>query len=172
MTMAHGVEGRYPFLDHRLFEFASALPTGSRLRGSQDKEVLRRWASRILPDQVSRDRKPPSLAPDERSFFLPGPSSWIVNQLTSEALERVGIFSTASVNDFIRRCEAGQTPAPGEIQAMLGVASTQLWYHQFIDTARLIPALPASEASVLLGDSSPSNPQTLLTVPSRADTAV
>src|SRR6185312_12699650 len=44
MTMAHAVEGRYPFLDHRLFEFAAALPTGSRLRGLREKEVLRRWA--------------------------------------------------------------------------------------------------------------------------------
>ena len=56
MTMAHGVEGRYPFLDHRVFEFASALPTGSRLRGLRDKEVLRRWASRILPGSVNSSR--------------------------------------------------------------------------------------------------------------------
>ena len=33
MAMAHGVEGRFPFLDHRLFEFAAALPTRSKLRG-------------------------------------------------------------------------------------------------------------------------------------------
>src|SRR5439155_628962 len=33
MSLAHGVEGRYPFLDHRLFEFAARLPTGSKLRG-------------------------------------------------------------------------------------------------------------------------------------------
>jgi len=44
MTMAHAVEGRYPFLDHRLFEFAAALPTGSRLRGLREKEVLR-WTA-------------------------------------------------------------------------------------------------------------------------------
>src|SRR5437773_2451468 len=37
MAMAHGVEGRFPFLDHRLFEFAAALPTGSRLRGLREK---------------------------------------------------------------------------------------------------------------------------------------
>ena len=52
MAMAHGVEGRFPFLDHRLFEFAAALPTGSRLRGLREKEVLRRWAARVLPPRI------------------------------------------------------------------------------------------------------------------------
>ena len=34
--MAHAVEGRYPFLDHRLFEFAASLPTSSRLLGLRE----------------------------------------------------------------------------------------------------------------------------------------
>jgi asparagine synthase (glutamine-hydrolysing) len=155
MTMAHGVEGRYPFLDHRLFEFAAALPTGSRLRGLREKEVLRRWASRILPAQVNSARKPSYRAPDAQSFFLPTSPSWIGDHLTSEALRRVGIFSPAAVGGLMRRCRAGLSPALGENQAMVGVLSTQLWYYQFIESALLIPALPAGEASVLLGDSVP-----------------
>jgi hypothetical protein len=39
--------------------------------------------------------------------------------------------------------------------AMVGVLSTQLWYHQFIESALLIPPLAAGEASVLLGDPVP-----------------
>jgi len=69
MAMAHGVEGRFPFLDHRLFEFAAALPTGSRLRGLREKEILRRWASRILPPSLRTRRKQPYRAPDAPSFF-------------------------------------------------------------------------------------------------------
>ena len=155
MTMAHGVEGRYPFLDHRLFEFAAALPTGSRLRGLREKEVLRRWASRILSGQLKSERKPSYRAPDAQSFFLPTSPSWIGDHLTSEALRRVGIFSPAAVGGLIRRCQAGLSPAFGENQAMVGVLSTQLWYYQFIESALLIPPLPTSEASVLLGDTVP-----------------
>jgi asparagine synthase (glutamine-hydrolysing) len=155
MTMAHGVEGRYPFLDHRVFEFAAALPTGSRLRGLREKEVLRRWASRILPTPSKPKRKPAYRAPDAQSFFLPTSPSWIGDHLTSEALRRVGIFSPAAVGGLVRRCQAGVSLALGENQAMVGVLSTQLWYYQFIESALLIPPLPASEASVLLGDSVP-----------------
>jgi asparagine synthase (glutamine-hydrolysing) len=153
MTMAHGVEGRYPFLDHRLFEFAAALPTGSRLRGLREKEVLRRWAARILPGQIkSREKRPPR-APGAQSFFLPNSPSWIGDHLTTEALQRVGIFAPAAVGGLIRRCRAGLSPVLGESQAIVGVLSTQLWHHQFVESALLVSPLPASEASVLLGDS-------------------
>jgi asparagine synthase (glutamine-hydrolysing) len=155
MTMAHGVEGRYPFLDHRLFEFAAALPTGSRLRGLREKEVLRRWASRILPGQVKSERKPAYRAPDAQTFFLPNSPSWIGDHLTSEALHRVGIFSSAAVGGLVRRCQAGLSHVLGENEAMVGVLSTQLWHHQFIESALSIPPLPTSAASVLLGDSVP-----------------
>lgn len=158
MTMAHGVEGRYPFLDHRLFEFAAALPTGSRLRGLRDKEVLRRWASRILPDQANGDRTPQYRTPDAHSVFVSNSSSLIVNHLGSEAIRRVGIFAEAPVKDFVLRCKTGPRPAQGEIQAMVGVLSTQLWYYQFIESARRPLALPVSEAEILLGDNTPSSP--------------
>jgi asparagine synthase (glutamine-hydrolysing) len=155
MTMAHGVEGRYPFLDHKLFEFVSALPTGSRLRGLRDKEVLRRWASRILPKQVKLERKLSYRAPDAKSFFSPTSPPWIADYLSPEALRRVGIFSPAAVAGLVRRCQAGLSSALGENQAVVGVLSTQLWHHQFIEAAISIPALPASEASVILGDGVP-----------------
>jgi asparagine synthase (glutamine-hydrolysing) len=154
MTMAHGVEGRYPFLDHRVFEFAASLPTGSRLRGLRGKQVLRRWASRILPPHMKSKEKPTQRAPDARSFFLPASPSWIGDHLSTEALRRVGIFSPAAVEGLVRRCCAGLGRARSENEAMVGVLSTQLWYHQFIDSALFVPPLAAGEASVLLGDGS------------------
>jgi asparagine synthase (glutamine-hydrolysing) len=165
MTMAHGVEGRYPFLDHRVFEFAAALPTGSRLRGLRDKEILRRWASRILPGPVNSERKPSYRAPDAESFFLPASPSWVEDHLTGEALRRVGIFSPAAVSGLVRRCQAGLSPALGENQTIIGVLSTQLWYYQFIENAHRIPALPLSGASVLLGDSAQVQPANTLYAP-------
>jgi asparagine synthase (glutamine-hydrolysing) len=158
MAMAHGVEGRYPFLDHRLFEFAAALPTGSRLRGLRDKDILRRWASRILPGPATSERKSSYPAPTAECFFLPTSPSWIRDHLSGEALRRVGIFSPSAVGGLVQRCQAGLDPELGENQAMLGVLSTQLWYHEFIESAHRIPALPVSGASVFLSDTAPVQP--------------
>ena len=42
MSMANAVEGRFPFLDHRLVEFAARIPTGMKLRGLDEKHILKR----------------------------------------------------------------------------------------------------------------------------------
>jgi asparagine synthase (glutamine-hydrolysing) len=162
MSMAHGVEVRYPFLDHRLFEFASALPTGSRLRGLRGKEVLRRWASRILPRQLELAENRGYGPPEAQSFFLPGSPSWIGDHLTSEALRRVGIFSAAAVAGLVRRCRTGVNGPSEENQALIGVLSTQLWYDQFVESALFIAPLPISQASVILSDSIPVTSPTAL----------
>jgi len=155
MAMAHGVEGRFPFLDHRLFEFAAALPTGSRLRGLREKEILRRWASRILPPRIKERRKQPYRAPDAPSFFGPNAPEWVGDHLTSDALRRVGVFSPTSVAGLVQRCRAGLATGFRENQAIVGVLSTQLWHDQFIERAASPEPLPVRGASVMLSETTP-----------------
>ncbi len=155
MAMAHGVEGRFPFLDHRLFEFAAALPTGSRLRGFREKEILRRWASRILPPRIRERRKQQYRAPDAPSFFGPNAPEWVGDHLTSDALRRVGVFSPTSVDGLVRRCRAGLATGFRENQAIIGVLSTQLWHHQFIERIGSPTPLPVRGASVMLTETAP-----------------
>jgi len=57
MTMAHGIEARVPYLDHRLVEWAFRLPASLKLRGLQDKYILRRLASGLLPAKIHRRKK-------------------------------------------------------------------------------------------------------------------
>ena len=155
MAMAHGVEGRFPFLDHRLFEFAAALPSGSRLRGLREKEILRRWASRILPLRIKERRKQPYRAPDAPSFFGPDAPEWVADHLTADALRRVGVFSPTSVGGLVRRCRAGLVTGFRENQALVGVLSTQLWHHQFIERVLSPAPLPVRGTSVLLTETTP-----------------
>ena len=159
MAMAHGVEGRFPFLDHRLFEFAAALPTGSRLRGLREKEILRRWASRILPPRINQRRKQPYRAPDAPSFFGPNAPGWVGDHLTPDALRRVGVFSPTSVAGLVRRCRAGLATGFRENQALIGVLSTQLWHHQFIERPVSPTPLPLRGASEILDDTIPAVPK-------------
>ena len=52
MTMAHSLELRVPFLDHRVVEFGMRLPRKLRLRGGVTKYILKKWAERLLPRQI------------------------------------------------------------------------------------------------------------------------
>jgi asparagine synthase (glutamine-hydrolysing) len=57
MSMAHSVEVRPPFLDHRIVEFAAALPARLKIRGSQQKVVLRELMKDKLPPAILKRKK-------------------------------------------------------------------------------------------------------------------
>lgn len=155
MAMAHGVEGRFPFLDHRLFEFSSALPTGSRLRGLKEKEVLRRWARRILPRRVSGRAKQPYRAPDAPSFFGSNAPPYVADALSPDSVRRTGVFSPRAVDGLVRRCRAGRATGFRENQALVAVLSTQLWHEQFVGRPVAPDALDVEAADVFLQEAVP-----------------
>jgi asparagine synthase (glutamine-hydrolysing) len=150
MSMAHGVECRFPFLDHRLFEFASALPTRSRMVGLRQKEILRRWASRILPRGVTRDVLPATDTVHGDRLFLRKSPKWVSDHLSPEALSRVGIFSADKVRAMILSLETGQEGNFTRGQPLTGVLSTQLWHHRFVQSAVSVTPLPVAKASVVI----------------------
>lgn len=55
--MAHSVEVRPPFLDHRLVEFAASLPPHFKVRGSNQKVILRELMRHKLPPAITRRKK-------------------------------------------------------------------------------------------------------------------
>lgn len=131
MAMAHGVEGRFPFLDHRLFEFAASLPHGTKLNGLREKDILRRWATSIVPPAVRDRTKQPYRAPDAASFFGPHQPEYVSEMLDRSAIERTGFFDSEAVAGLARRCQSGRVSGFAENQALVAVLSTQLWYHEF-----------------------------------------
>ncbi|TMH57250.1 MAG: hypothetical protein E6H62_03350 [Betaproteobacteria bacterium] len=56
-TMHYALEARSPFLDHRMWEFATTLPFDLRLRGGHLKAVLRALAERRISKRVAQGRK-------------------------------------------------------------------------------------------------------------------
>ncbi len=153
MGMAHSVEGRFPFLDHRLFEFAAALPTRSKLRGLREKDVLRRWAAPILPESVGNRPKQPYRAPDAPAFFHPGQPAYVDELLGEAEVSRVGLFDARAVAGLVRRCRAGRVTGFRENQALVAILSTQLWHSQLIERRRHTAALPLGGADVVLRES-------------------
>jgi asparagine synthase (glutamine-hydrolysing) len=132
MGMAHGVEGRFPFLDHRLFEFAAALPGKSKLRGLREKDILRRWAKDVVPASVATRPKQPYRAPDVPAFFGNSSTPYVEELLDEAAIRQKGIFDPRAVKGLVRRCRAGQATGFAENQALVAILSTQLWCEQFL----------------------------------------
>src|SRR5881296_3679897 len=91
MAMAHGVEARVPYLDHRLFEFAAALPDRSKLRGLHEKDILRRWAAAVLPASAAGRPKQPYRAPDVPAFFEGNPPEYVAEVLDHAGVKRSGV---------------------------------------------------------------------------------
>jgi asparagine synthase (glutamine-hydrolysing) len=63
MEMANSIEGRLPFLDHHLVEFARTLPVSMKIKNGIEKYLLREGARPFITDTVYRRRKHPFLAP-------------------------------------------------------------------------------------------------------------
>ena len=140
MAMAHSVEGRYPFLDYRLVEFANRLPDHLKLRGLQEKWILRQVAKKMLPKEIWQRRKRPYRAPIHHSFLNNGKSLDYINELFNEkSLKDSYLFKPASVQKLVTKAKS--TPQISEIEemALVGMISSQLFYRQFIQKEHTKP---------------------------------
>ncbi len=72
MAMAASVEARFPYLDHRVLEFAARLPSRFKLRGLREKRILKRAWADALPASIVDRPKQPYRAPDSACFFENG----------------------------------------------------------------------------------------------------
>ena len=156
MAMAHGVEGRFPFLDHRLYEFAMALPARSKLRVThmREKDILRRWSRGVVPTQVIDRPKQPYRAPDSPSFFGVDAPDYVEELLDPAVVDRVGVFDGRAVSGLVQRCRSGAAQGVRENQALVAILSTQLWWRRFIDPPKTGAAysLSLQSADVALQD--------------------
>jgi asparagine synthase (glutamine-hydrolysing) len=152
MAMAHGMEGRFPFLDHRIHAFASRLPTRMLLRGLREKDLLRRWADAHLPSTMPRRTKQPYRAPDVAAFYNDGPPPVYRDEvLDDDSLRRARLFDPDAVKGLVRRCRSGRASSFLENQALVGILSAQLWHERFFRTADTGASLPAEGADVVIG---------------------
>lgn len=135
--MAHAVEGRFPFLDHRVVEFASHLPPQMRLKGLNEKYLLRRLARKWLPDEIWTRRKRPYRAPIHRCFFSPdGAPDYVLELLSTGCLNDSGLFKPSAVQSMINKLAAGGRLGETDDMALAGILSSQLVWEHFVDNFR------------------------------------
>lgn len=135
MSMAHGVEGRYPFLDPRVWALAASLPVRAKLAGLREKAILRRWAAPLLPPSVLGRGKQPYRAPGAATFLGPHAPEWVHDALSPGALRDAGWWEPRAVARLVARCRAGRATGTRESQALAAVLSTQLWHRAYFARA-------------------------------------
>lgn len=141
MAMAHAVEGRYPFLDYRLVEFANKLPAHFKLRGLQEKWILRQFAKKLLPKEIWQRRKKPYRAPIHQSFFGPKTSEHTNTLLSLENIKAANYFSANAVSKLVNKASRSSQLSEIEEMALVGMISTQLIHAQFSNRSHSVPTL-------------------------------
>jgi asparagine synthase (glutamine-hydrolysing) len=102
MSMAHSLEVRPPFLDHRIVEFAAQLPASLKIRGRTLKRVLRELMRNKLPAAILQRPKEGLDIPAQE--WLRGPlRSLLLDALGPESVARAGLFSPAAVTRLLER---------------------------------------------------------------------
>jgi asparagine synthase (glutamine-hydrolysing) len=140
MAMAASIEARFPFLDHRVLEFACGLPSRLKLAGLREKRLLKQSMACELPPVIGQRTKQPYRSPESASFFADGKALPYVQELLGRAcLDRAGLFDASAVTKLVEKCRSGRAIGFGDNMAFVGILSTMLLHEQFVraDVAQL-----------------------------------
>lgn len=132
MLMANSVEGRFPFLDHRLIEFANRLHPRYKMRVLKEKHLLKQAMRGRLPDAILQRHKQPYRAPDAAAFVGPRPPEYVTELMSPRGLARTGYFDPDKVTRLVTKLQRAKVPAARDNMAFVGILSTQLWHAQFV----------------------------------------
>jgi len=126
-TMAHSVEGRSPFLDHKLVEFAARVPAKYKRRNGEGKWLLKRAFEPEIPDSIMTRPK--------QGFGVPI-TEWFRTDLRGFArgkLERLGgrdPFDRNALQGLLHEHAAGRADHGYRLWDLVWL---ELWYEQYID---------------------------------------
>ena len=133
MLMANSVEGRFPFLDHRVIEFANRLHPRLKMRALNEKFLLKQAMAAYLPRQILEWHKQPYRAPDIPAFFSTTPPTYVADLLSTEKIKRYGYFDAKKVGFLLNKARRGHAIAYKDNMALVGILSTQLCHDYFIE---------------------------------------
>jgi asparagine synthase (glutamine-hydrolysing) len=133
-TMAHSLELRCPFLDHRMIEQAFRMPSRAKVRGLRDKWIERELGRKWLPPENVRRSKNPFYLPLEYFHEQPRIRELIRMTLDRERVERRGYFDPGFVGWLVEQMETGEFL---HLKQVLSLVILELWHMIFIDKQRL-----------------------------------
>lgn len=129
MSMAHSVEGRYPFLDHRVVDMLFTMNDEYKLKGFNQKYILKKSYKNQIPASILNRPKQPYMAPDLRSFIRNGkPTDNTSFFLSEDLVKDYQIFNPKWVQRFLNKFANGIPDSIGYRDNMIitFILSTQI----------------------------------------------
>lgn len=133
MLLGNAVEGRFPFLDTAVMEFAARVPERLRLKGLDEKHLLKRFARGKVPASILERHKFPYRAPIAGALVGPEAPPWARELLAPEAVAKVGVFDARKAERLVAKLRApNAAESEADTMALFAMASTQLLAHHFL----------------------------------------
>lgn len=136
MAMANSVEGRYPFLDHRIIEFSARLPEKYKLNGLNEKYLLKKTMENKIPQSIAQRSKQAYRAPAQHMLGKNTASPKILEVMQKAQIEAYNLFDAQKVEQLAQKFSKGQNISETDAMALNGIASSQLLYEQFIQSSK------------------------------------
>ncbi|MFP4368149.1 MAG: asparagine synthase (glutamine-hydrolyzing) [Candidatus Kapaibacterium sp.] len=129
ISMAHSIEARVPFLDHRIVEFSMSIPPDIKVpKDNTTKYLLKKAVKGILPDEIIHRKKQGFQAPVQewlRFDWFP----FAEDKLLNGTLSRLGLFE----EEYLMRMLAGQRDGKKRANEIFSLLMLNLWYEEFIE---------------------------------------
>lgn len=129
-TMAAGVEGRPPLVDHRIVEFMFSLAPKYRIKGWTQKYILKKSAGALLPSKIIHRSKAPFSVP-LRSWISRDLKEMVDDILSPSSLKARGLYNPDTVRKLIDADREGKADNALLIWSIL---TREMWFRTFIDT--------------------------------------
>jgi asparagine synthase (glutamine-hydrolysing) len=127
VAMANSIEARFPFLDHRVMEFAATMPNRYKIMGLNEKYMLKRAMQGLIPNSIRQRSKQPYRAPDSQSFFSDGrPLDYVEHLFSEECIRSAGYFDSKATAMLLKKCANGRALGFADNMAFVGILSTML----------------------------------------------
>jgi asparagine synthase (glutamine-hydrolysing) len=134
-TMAHGLEARCPFLDHKLLEFCATLPARLKLRNGTGKYLLRKAMGPLLPAAVI-ERKKMGFGVPLRHWFRRELRDYVRETLLAPVALGRGYFLRGSIETLLGDHEQGRYDNSYRLYALLML---ELWHRRFAKSPATCP---------------------------------
>lgn len=129
-SMANSLEVRSPFLDHKVVEFAAAIPSSLKVQGRANlKYILRKAFAGLLPEQILTRKKMGFSVPLD-SWFRGELNSYIHEVLLDERTSQRGYFNQAAIGEMLADHSSGKFNYGFHLWSLLNL---ELWMRMFIN---------------------------------------
>jgi asparagine synthase (glutamine-hydrolysing) len=130
-SMAHSLELRSPFLDHKFVEFSASLPPQLKLNGTKTKDLLKRALGKILPEDILNRKKMGFGVPLNHWFRGPLQKFARETLLSKSSLKR-HYFEAEQVGQLLSEHAAGRKDHAYKLWNLLVL---EIWHQVFVDGA-------------------------------------